>query len=772
MTPTPPTPIPSARRKWSIPSLSGALRWLLNFLTYVYLLRFPLIAIVVVVAVLVKERGWAKMLAGAFEQSSFAQAFALGLTNMLFVYSLVVIGHNILGYSALRGTTLPLKRKKDNKASEDDHKTEEDTETNIWHRIWNWVCAGAALPVPLTAWYYSRGNIAGTTFIAAIIAGAIFACVITTVVHVLRRIVAPGGHKKFDEQFPFMLIPKSKLRPFEESRGLPWLTEPVLKFFLKFKHNLTAGYLATRPGKKERRLLPGHGLALAMVATFSVVYVIVGYEHCGTAIVYVLLVLTWLCWLLSGLAFFFDKYRIPILATVILFFAVAALSPRSDHYFQVSPIPDGSDSAVTSEYVLAERPHAMERPIIVVAANGGGIQSAAWTARVLTGLVESVPTDKRQRFLESIRLISGVSGGSVGTMFFVNEIRPPDSGQSMSFTNVVEEAEESGLEEVVWGLSYPDLAHAFAPWFRHNLLLDRGHALEEAWIKTARDHKSPPLNASLFDWHRGVMDGWRPATIFNATLVESGERLQISTSPVRDTQHAIGRQEFFDLFKGDLRIATAARLSSSFPYVSPAARPTSNSASALAPGTPVRYAAMHVVDGGYFDNSGLCALTEWLEEGLTERENVWKGKNWPPITDKPILVIEIRGFPRPQANQGQPAANSQHLYDPLSVVLQRGWLYQLYAPVSTMMAVLGSGQEATNDTEFDLLQKYWGQKHIQIVPVIFQPDLSVYDQANGAVPLSWHMRKQDKNLIQKAWDFERQYKSNCKTVVDFVGQPQ
>ena len=758
MTPAPPTPTRPAQKKWSIPSLSGALRWLLNFLTYVYLLRFPLIAIVVVVAFLVKKHGWAKMLAGAFDQSSFEQAFALGLTNTLFVYSLLVIGHNVLAYSGLRRTAHSIPTNKN--------------DTNLWHHIWNWLCVAAALPVPFTAWYYSRGNIEATLFIAAIVAGAISACLITTTVHLLRRSVAPGGHRKFDEKFPFMLIPKSKVLWLEESRGLPWLTQPVLKLFLKFKRNLTAGYLATPPGQKERRLLPGHGLALAMVAAFSVVYVVLGYKHWGTAIVYVVLLLTWLCWMLSGLAFFFDKYRIPILATLILFFAVAALSSWSDHYFQLSPIPKGSDSAVTSEYVLAERPHAMERPIIVVAANGGGIQSAAWTARVLTGLVEAFPPDKRQQFLESIRLISGVSGGSVGTMFFVNEIRSPDSGQSMSLKNVVEEAEESGLEEVVWGLTYPDLRHAFAPWFRHDLLLDRGHALEEAWIKTAQNHKSPHLNASLFDWHRGVIDGWRPATIFNATLVESGERLQISTSPVRDKQHAVGRQEFFDLFKADIRIATAARLSASFPYVSPAARPTTDSASALAPGTPDRYAAMHVVDGGYFDNSGLCALTEWLQEGLTERENVWKERNLPPITDKPILVIEIRGFPRPRANQSQPAANSQQLYDPISVVLQRGWLYQLYAPVSTMMAVLGSGQEATNDTEFDLLEKYWGEKHVQIVPVIFQPDPSVYDQANGAVPLSWHMRKQDKDLIQRAWDFEVANKLNCKTVVDFVGQPQ
>lgn len=756
VTPTPSTPTPPAPKKWSIQRLSGALRCFLNFLTYVFLLRFPLIAIVIVALFIIKAKDWAKMLAGAFDQSSFNQTLALGLTNILFVYSLLVIGHNVLGYSGLRGTAHELKRN--------------NNQTNPWHHLWNFFCLAVALSVPFTAWYYSRGSIGGISFFVAIICGTILGCVITTIVHVLRRIVAPPGHRRFNEKFPFMLIPKSKLEWLEDSKGLPWLTDRFLKFFSKFKYNLTAGYLAVPPGQKERRLLPGHGLALAMMAAFSLVYIVVGYEHYGTAIVYVLLLLTSLCWILSGLAFFFDKYRIPTLVTVILFFAAAALSRWSDHYFQVSAVSTGSASAVTSEYVLAERPHAMDRPIIVVAANGGGIQSAAWTAQVLAGLTESFAPENRQRLLESIRLISGVSGGSVGAMFFVNEIRAPDSGESMQFRDIVEEAEESGLEEVVWGLTYPDLGHAFAPWLRHDFLRDRGYALEELWIRTARNHHSPPLEAGFLEWNRGIMDGWRPATIFNATFVESGERLQISTSPVRDTKHAVGRQEFFDLFKGDIRIATAARLSATFPYISPAARPTSDSNLALTPGADDRYAAMHVVDGGYFDNSGLCALTEWLEEGLTERENVWKKRNWPPITDQKILVIEIRGFPNP--NQSQSSPNSQHFYDPLSIVMKRGWLYQVYAPISTMMGVLTKGQEATNDIEFDLLQKYWEEKKIHIVPVIFQPDLSVCNLADGPIPLSWHLRKQDKDFIQKAWDCELKNKLNCKAVAEFVLQSQ
>jgi hypothetical protein len=58
----------------------------------------------------------------------------------------------------------------------------------------------------------------------------------------------------------------------------------------------------------------------------------------------------------------------------------------------------------------------------VVAVNGGGIQAAAWAAQVLAGLEEACREEGCGReFDEEVRLISSVSGGSVGTMYFVNE---------------------------------------------------------------------------------------------------------------------------------------------------------------------------------------------------------------------------------------------------------------------------------------------------------------------------------------------------------------
>ena len=53
--------------------------------------------------------------------------------------------------------------------------------------------------------------------------------------------------------------------------------------------------------------------------------------------------------------------------------------------------------------------------LVVVTAAGGGIQAAAWTAQVLAGLDRIYGPD----FTRSVGLVSGVSGGSVGTMYYM-----------------------------------------------------------------------------------------------------------------------------------------------------------------------------------------------------------------------------------------------------------------------------------------------------------------------------------------------------------------
>jgi hypothetical protein len=716
---------------------------LLNFFSYLYLLRFPILtALIVLVLSLFSMGGGAKMLAGGFDQTSGDQVLALTLVDALFLYTVFVCGDMVLAHAGLRGSA---------------HKIPEEKK-KLYRRVWIVFCWLVPLFVLVPAYHFSAMQ--PWYFILWAFGGAVLGAAIITLIHLLRRFIVPPGHEPFEESFP-LFLPRRIVEATDKSARFQWASDAITGFLGKMPKHITDGYLEVSEhpdasGERKKRLLPGHGLVMWAAVGFSIVYLIVGISHWGTAIVYILLLLAVLCWIISTMAFFLDRFRVPILLALGVIFILAAQSRKSDHYFALFRPPEGYYGTTSSEYVLAERPRAQSRPIIVVSANGGGIQSAAWTAQVLSGLAEKFQEagdENLRKFLESIRLISGVSGGSVGTMFFVNEIQRPGSPREMKFENVVAEAEDSGLEEVVWGMAYPDLFHAFLPWVRSDLFLDRGHALERSWIRSARKHGSPSLKKGLLKWRRGVIEGWRPATIFNSTFVETGERLQISTCPVDDTGPSKARREFFNLYNADIHVATAARLSASYPYVSPPARPGFTRGSGLFPKCRDYYGWVHAVDGGYFDNSGLCALTEWLGEALSERELAWKKARKPPINNERILVLEIRGFPKQAVKPPKPS---------------RGWFYELEAPVSTMLGVQASAQEGANHIQFNWMKKYWGLKGIEIDDIVLQPDKEVYEK-KGILPLSWHLRDQDKELIEKAW--ERKCATSCQAVMDFVGSP-
>ena len=110
------------------------------------------------------------------------------------------------------------------------------------------------------------------------------------------------------------------------------------------------------------------------------------------------------------------------------------------------------------------------------------------------------------------------------------------------------------------------------------------------------------LGVKLSEWFDGVRTGKRPANVFNATLVETGDRLLFSTTymPVGNPPTPPARWDFHEFHLNDQKtqtldvaVVTAARLSATFPYVTPAARPEE--------GGPNK-AHLHIVDGGYFHN--------------------------------------------------------------------------------------------------------------------------------------------------------------------------
>src|SRR5262249_45399591 len=333
---------------------------------------------------------------------------------------------------------------------------------------------------------------------------------------------------------------------------------------------------------------------------------------------------------------------------------ITAWLPSTDHFYGThrKAIPRASNP---SEVLLAGK----SPKVILVAASGGGIQAAAWTARVLTGLELNCRSQfSDSRFARSIRLISSVSGGSVGAMYFTN--RYDSNGQlpeNPDLEQIVTEAGSSSLEDVSWGLAYPDLVRTIFPFLSYRIA-GRGRALERAWTDVSPH--ADQLHSGLADWFDLVSKGVRPANIFNATIAESGERLLLSTTYLEyGKSPATARWDFHEMYHDhcDVEVVTAARLSATFPFVTPASRPIMKSA---------WEPQSHVVDGGYYDNYGVSTLVEWLDLGLEELQ---KNKTMP---DKlRVLVLQIHETADP-TNTTPPTGST------------RGWFYQAFAPLQAM----------------------------------------------------------------------------------------
>jgi len=473
--------------------------------------------------------------------------------------------------------------------------------------------------------------------------------------------------------------------------------------------------------RNPTKLLARHAFALLLffesLAFYIVVFVIKsssvyvsGGRPAIPTLCLLLLIAMLACWGLTGLTFLFDRFRVPLLTVLLVYGSVMSLFPWNDHFFQtVNADPRRVPSALADD-VLKRR---AGKPVIVIAAAGGGIQAAAWTARVLAGLQhDSLACG--DDFDQALAAVSTVSGGSVGAMYVVDAYR---SGRldPQALANAVSAAEASSLDEVAWGLTYPDLVWTIFPFLKPIyppfLVKDRGSALEDAW------KRSDTLTSATLDmWRADVRAHVRPAVLFNATVAESGQRMLFSTTTLETASTDVGRREFvLDFPRLDVPVTTAVRLSATFPYVSPAARVNRNA------GFDEQY---HYVDGGYYDNYGTATIVEWLRLGLSKLQTELPNR---------VLIVEIRSFPNTTAAEPRD---------------QGGWLADLLQPLLTLYAVRGAGQAAHSDLNVSLLGD--GGSLVSHVQITF-PARIFEDQDDASPPLSWHLTPRDRGLLADAW---------------------
>jgi len=610
--------------------------------------------------------------------------------------------------------------------------------------------AGLAAPVILgqfVAWqrlHRSTEPAPTVLLLFAIGTGLLAAYVVAYLALLGAVLLSPAGTMGAARTFPCPQLLRTFLDAANRQRGLPQPLATAVRWVTnRLPADLRDGYIDQR--KALNGLLnPGYGLPWSghwlaftfSVATFIVYYTIGSYRttHLNDptwipALTFAMLLLLNVNWIAAFLTFFFDRFRIPFIVPAAILAMFSTYQPASDHLFQT--VKSGAITAISPSRALGVRASRPGAPIVIVATAGGGIQAAAWTAKVLTGLQQeslewpaaitpvSDPVGQDHRFSSTIALLSAVSGGAVGSMFFLNEYTQAPNGPGFSrdadksLSTIVKYAEAPSLDDVGWSLVYNDVPRIFSPRRGADPLLDRGRVLELSWRRQAN------LNANLSDWRAGVREGWRPAVIFNATLAESGEPLLFSTTDLSEQsgtdpdalQRLPIRKNFAHLYGGlDVPVVTAVRLASSFPYVSPAAR---------ANDSPL---ANHLIDGGYYDNYGIASAIDWLDEAIRER---------PQDANSPVLFITIKSFPD----------------DPMTAAKARGWFFQAYAPMLGLLNVRTTTQVVRDRFELLLLRDRLGAGADGLPRLRF----ATFQFPEDGAPLSWKMNGRQVDAIEDKW---------------------
>ena len=375
------------------------------------------------------------------------------------------------------------------------------------------------------------------------------------------------------------------------------------------------------------------------------------------------------------------KRGVPSLAVVVLVWAVLAGLHNDNHTLRDAPdarypaaeradLKEALWAWLAAQGVASSAAHSgpdRVYPVIIVASEGGGIRAAYWTAAVLDRLHEPSPVGASFDAGRHVFALSGVSGGSLGLASWLAVRRgrlcsPPASAEPPSDppTTATVALSRDFLSPALAGLFYYDLMQSFWPW--PYPWFDRSRGLEEGWQRAHSQVPGRPFEHTLGALYAGCPQ--LPLLFMNTTVVETGKRgimapvsLTFIKPPPGGATHW-GR-DVEDLMDAKWTTATQplsglVHHSARFPIVSPPGSVEYSEDRDGQGGT--RYEGRHpedrteafrrhhqphtrmrLVDGGYFDNSGIqTALDLFIAlSGLQEELK----KEVPGVQLRPVLLV-------------------------------------------------------------------------------------------------------------------------------------
>ncbi len=359
-------------------------------------------------------------------------------------------------------------------------------------------------------------------------------------------------------------------------------------------------------------------------------------------------------------------------------------------------------------------------PVFFFCVSGGGLKAATWAFRVL----QKTDEETGGQFFRHIVLMSGASGGLIGTAFYRELALRRHQGEAVELADpkYLEWVSKDLLNSVAFTIVSNDL---FLPWatFKYNGLSykkDRGYIFEKQLLENTNFY----LDKTVADYRVPEQEALVPMLYVTPSIINDGRRLVISSQGVSFMMAPpmaqklnyvldIDAVDFGAMFrwKGaeDLRFTTALRMNATYPYILP---------NVFLPSQP----AVEIMDAGFRDNFGLKSATrfihvfkDWLEENA--------GK---------VVIVVVRAYDRERSiRSSEKEGVFEAFLNPVGIA---GKLLML--------------QNYEHDTNLGFLYDILGQDKLEVIRFTYFPSEKLKD-----VPISFHLTEREKqDLIQAVND--------------------
>jgi hypothetical protein len=420
--------------------------------------------------------------------------------------------------------------------------------------------------------------------------------------------------------------------------------------------------------------------------------------------------------------------------------------------------------AVPAAGAATAGPQLRIRPLILVAAAGGGIRAAWWTEDALAD-VAATPCGP-----DDVFAVSSVSGGSLGMAVLDSAPTIQDADADMA-SIAGPDALGAGIDglllhDTLAGFTGLDLPAAQMPGGQP--FSDRADLIESAWQRQdANLAQAFPVRKPALPWR----------LLFNSTDANSGCRAIIADRPLTaasgtpdpgsnltcDLRSPVPGSDSFDFFAKlpctqNIALVTAAMLSARFPYITPSGTVPSCSDKNVLAG--------QFVDGGYADSSGLLTLADLIPSLTAEVRarnalNVAHASPGQPVTLVVPIVMYLGNSPRPDPVDAAASRIQESVIPPDAKSAASAQLSTSDTMLQRIQGMLGTSQWLQCDParpECAAVESAAADHHAVPYQVIF---VSPRTEPRISAPLGWVLSTASRDALTTALGEEEQPSSQC-----------